>query len=73
MTWWESLRDLIRHEPVMVRALIMSALVVLVSFGVRFTDNQLESIETFIVVLILFMGSWSARQQVTPVVRKEDE
>lgn len=59
--------DLIRHEPVMIRGVIMAALALAISFGLELTDVQLGHIEAFIVAVLIMLGAASARQKVTPV------
>ena len=59
--------DIIRHEPVLIRAAIVAALTLAISFGLRVSDVQLDNIEAFVVAVLILAGAASARQKVTPV------
>ena len=59
--------DIIRHEPVIVRAVVVAALTLAISFGLSITDTQLDNIEAFVVAALILAGAASARQKVTPV------
>lgn len=59
--------DRIRHEPAMVRTLILALLTLAISFGLTLTDTQVAHIDAVIVALLALLTGWSIRQKVTPV------
>lgn len=56
-----------KREPVMIRAVIMAALTLAISFGLDITDLQLGHIEALIVAVLVLITGQSARSKVTPV------
>lgn len=70
------MRDLLSREPVLVRALIMSGVLVLFAFGVQLSDVQLQAIDSFVLALLAVLPvvlGVDARSKVTPVVKDEDD
>lgn len=70
------MRDLLSREPVLVRSLIMSGVLVLFAFGVQFSDVQLQAIDSFVLALLAVLPvvlGVDARSKVTPVVKDEDD
>lgn len=70
------MRDLLSREPVLVRSLIMSGVLVLFAFGVQLSDVQLQAIDSFVLALLAVLPvvlGVDARSKVTPVVKDEDD
>lgn len=70
------MRELLKQEPVLVRSLIMSGVMVLFAFGVQFSDIQLQAIDAFVLALLAVLPvvlGVDARSRVTPVVKDEDD
>lgn len=70
------MRELLKQEPVLVRSLIMSGVMVLFAFGVQFSDTQVQAIDAFVLALLAVLPvvlGVDARSRVTPVVKDEDD
>lgn len=70
------MRELLEKEPVLVRSLIMSGVMVLFAFGVQFSDTQVQAIDAFVLALLAVLPvvlGVDARSRVTPVVKDEDD